>query len=557
MNEVTVIHLGRQSFTISVAAHKMLKAYVHDIEQNAGKEVAEEVELRMAELLSEHGISGEKVVLEKDIDYLKEQLGSPTDFAEDEDGKTSKKSAPDADAPKRLYRDTDNAMIAGVASGLAAYFNIDPIIVRLIFVAAVLTGGWGIAIYILLWLLVPEAKTSSERLKMRGKAVTVDALKETVARADIQGATKRATDAATNVITKIFTIASRIIMGIIGVALVVTAGCMIFAAIAGGVYILGHHGQVSGQNIFPIGASETLLLTTAVLTAVTVASVLSLIGGAMVSLRWRTPGWVLATLAGLFIVSAGTTVALGADAAPRIHDRYLALKHTQHIALPAFTDLEATGNGANYTFIPDTKYYAEVSYVAGPKETHVPFKVENGVLRLDLTAISKQKLCDFLCFYNSHDLRVAIHAPVLNTVTVDRDTGGFMVSEPFKQDAITVTADKESHIDISQVYPATTTVTEDGTRWIIQLQGIRGTAGTNDTVHTDEYQVFITRSDTLEIHTNRQCEMGENIFNIAHSPVLLKLNDQTINGVTALTHMQSPERMLTTNCIVLPSETQR
>ncbi len=557
MNEVTVIHLGRQSFTISVAAHKMLKAYLHDIEQHAGKEVAEEVELRMAELLTEHGISGDKVVLEKDINYLKEQLGSPTDFAEDEDSKTSKKTASDSDAPKRLYRDTDNAMIAGVASGLAAYFNIDPIIVRLIFVAAVLTGGWGIAIYILLWLLVPEAKTSSERLKMRGRAVTVDTLKETVARADIQGATKRATNVATSVITNIFTIAARILMGIIGVALVLAAGCMIFAAVAGGVYILGRHGQVSGQNIFPVGISETLLLTTAVLTVVTIASVLALIGGAMVSLRWRTPGWVLAALAGLFIVSAGTTAALGADAAPRIHDRYLALRHTQHIALPTFSDLDATGNDVNYSFVPDSQYFAEVSYIAGPKQAHIPAKVENGVLRLDLSEISKQKLCDFMCFYNSHDLHVVVHAPVLNTVTVERDAGRFMVGQLLKQDAITVTADKEAHIDIAQVYPTTTTVTEDGTRWIIRLQGIRDTAGNNDTVHTDEYQVFITRTDNLEIHTNRQCEMGEDVFNLANTPLTLKLNDQAIDNIATLTHLQSPERISSANCVVLPSEIQR
>src|SRR5690348_1418792 len=106
MNEVTAIHLGRQPFTISVAAHKALQTYLHDIEKHAGKDVAEEVELRMAELLTERGVTGEKVVLEKDIDYLKEQLGSPTDFSEDEDNKADKKADNDANGrSKRMYRD--------------------------------------------------------------------------------------------------------------------------------------------------------------------------------------------------------------------------------------------------------------------------------------------------------------------------------------------------------------------------------------------------------------------------------------------------------------------
>ncbi len=117
MNEVTKVHLGRQAFTISISARKELRFYLDAIEKQVeDKEVVEEVELRMAELLTEHGIKGNKVVLPKDIDFLKEQLGNPKDFKEDSDGTDTKVAADD----KQLYPDTDNAMIAGVASGLAA-----------------------------------------------------------------------------------------------------------------------------------------------------------------------------------------------------------------------------------------------------------------------------------------------------------------------------------------------------------------------------------------------------------------------------------------------------
>ena len=150
MNEVTKIHLGRQAFTISVDAHRELKNYLNAIEKQVDdKEVVSEIELRMAELLTEHGINANKVILPSDVDFLKEQLGHPTDFKGDED-ETAPSETKSVDN-KRLYRDSDNAMLAGVAAGLAKYFGIDVILVRLLFIIIVfITVGWGILLYIAL-----------------------------------------------------------------------------------------------------------------------------------------------------------------------------------------------------------------------------------------------------------------------------------------------------------------------------------------------------------------------------------------------------------------------
>src|ERR1700730_4240416 len=112
MNEVTKIHLGRQAFTISVDAHHELKSYLEAITKQVGdKDVVDEIELRMAELLTEHGINANKVILPSDVDFLKTQLGNPKDFKEDGDeAPTPGHKQPDS---KRLFRDTDNAMVAG------------------------------------------------------------------------------------------------------------------------------------------------------------------------------------------------------------------------------------------------------------------------------------------------------------------------------------------------------------------------------------------------------------------------------------------------------------
>src|SRR6266576_3676814 len=104
MNEVTNIHLGRQPYTISVEAHKDLKHYLSGIQKNVGdQEVANEVEIRMSELLMERGVTGEKVILPEDVDYLKKQLGNPDDFSD----KDEASKAPNAEdkASKRLFRD--------------------------------------------------------------------------------------------------------------------------------------------------------------------------------------------------------------------------------------------------------------------------------------------------------------------------------------------------------------------------------------------------------------------------------------------------------------------
>src|ERR1035438_496650 len=128
MNEVSNIHLGRQAFTISIDAHQKLKSYLEAIEKQVDdKDVMEEIELRMAELLTEHGINESKVILPEDIDFLKTQLGNPKDFKEEDETSTSASKQPES---KRLFRDTDNAMIAGVASGLAQYFGLDVLLIR-------------------------------------------------------------------------------------------------------------------------------------------------------------------------------------------------------------------------------------------------------------------------------------------------------------------------------------------------------------------------------------------------------------------------------------------
>ena len=77
-------------------------------------------------------------------------------------------------AGRRLFRDTGTGKVAGVASGLAAYFSVDVTLVRVILLAGLFAGGFTFLLYIILWIVLPEAKTVSDKLRMRGDAMTLE-----------------------------------------------------------------------------------------------------------------------------------------------------------------------------------------------------------------------------------------------------------------------------------------------------------------------------------------------------------------------------------------------
>jgi phage shock protein C len=79
-----------------------------------------------------------------------------------------------------MYRDPDNRVIGGVCSGMGAYWNIDPVILRIIFIALILAGGVGVMVYLILYIVLPEAKTTAQKIEMKGEPVNIHNIKEAV-----------------------------------------------------------------------------------------------------------------------------------------------------------------------------------------------------------------------------------------------------------------------------------------------------------------------------------------------------------------------------------------
>lgn len=195
MNRVVKVSISNCAFTLAEEAFVTLKTYLdklrnYYIGQEGGKEIVDDIEERIAELLNERTSLGTRVVSKADVDEVLEIMGTP-EMIEDEDpvGKNASQGAPAyaEKLRKDLYRDADHRIFGGVCSGLAAYWNWDVALVRLLFVAVTLCSGaflhvalvshgvfagWTVLTYIIMWICIPKAVTVEEKCAMRGAPVT-------------------------------------------------------------------------------------------------------------------------------------------------------------------------------------------------------------------------------------------------------------------------------------------------------------------------------------------------------------------------------------------------
>ena len=190
MNKTISINIGGFVFNIEENAYQKLYHYLQAIKKNFGdtderEEIMNDIESRIAELFQEKIGPNKEVVTEKDVDHVVEIMGKPEDYATgdfSEDQKKSEQQTNDSNyrnaSEKRLFRDTENASLGGVASGLAHYFNLDVTLVRILFILLTILGGSGILIYIILLIAVPEAKSTTDKFQMRGEAINLDNIKE-------------------------------------------------------------------------------------------------------------------------------------------------------------------------------------------------------------------------------------------------------------------------------------------------------------------------------------------------------------------------------------------
>jgi phage shock protein PspC (stress-responsive transcriptional regulator) len=177
MKKTITINLAGMVFTIDNDAYRLLDDYLTKVEKHFKnekdkEEILNDIEARIAELLNEKITGDRQVVLIKDVEEIIAIMGNPSDFGEAEEEKTYQATF-QRKKHRRFYRDTDNRILGGVSSGLAAYWGMDPTIIRIAFIVITVMGFAGVIIYLILWIIMPEAKTVAQKLEMRGEPVNV------------------------------------------------------------------------------------------------------------------------------------------------------------------------------------------------------------------------------------------------------------------------------------------------------------------------------------------------------------------------------------------------
>ena len=191
MNKTVTINISGIIFHIEEDAFEKLSKYLGTIksyfkDSDGRDEIMADIESRIAEILKEKIGSGRQVVLMTDVEHVVSIMGKPEDYAgESETGteENKKEEEPVIDFSKRrrrVFRDPDDKVLGGVCSGISNYFDIDPLWLRLALVIITLLGGAGFLIYIILWIVIPKAKTTAEKLEMKGEKVNINNIKRSV-----------------------------------------------------------------------------------------------------------------------------------------------------------------------------------------------------------------------------------------------------------------------------------------------------------------------------------------------------------------------------------------
>ena len=183
MNKTVNINLGGLAFIIDEAAYDRLSAYLQSLQRHFAttdghEEIMQDIEARVAEILKMKLGSSKQIVTMADIEEVISIIGKPEDMGgENASTGTNTGGQYNGAMRRRLYRDKDNATVGGVCAGVGAYFDIDPVWLRLIWAVSFFVFGMGLLLYIILWIVIPEAKTPAQKIEMRGDKYDLDSIK--------------------------------------------------------------------------------------------------------------------------------------------------------------------------------------------------------------------------------------------------------------------------------------------------------------------------------------------------------------------------------------------
>ena len=274
MNQTLTVNISGIVFHIEVDAYDTLKNYLNKIKSyfnnsEEREEIMLDIESRIAELFS--GMMNEKneVIKALDVEKVIEIMGKPEQYiSEDEEQTQEFTNETSIKGDKKLFRNPDDRLLGGVCSGLGAYIGVDTVWVRLFFVAAFFLG-FGFFTYIILWIVMPEAKTASDKLKMKGEPINIqnigkkfeeeaNKVSDNLKNVDTNKFTKKAGSVLENivgVIGSIFTAIFNIVGKVLGVAFLIV-GTFLLVVLLGMLFGSKTIFSITSDGVFSFEAHE-------------------------------------------------------------------------------------------------------------------------------------------------------------------------------------------------------------------------------------------------------------------------------------------------------------
>ncbi|HKL37609.1 MAG TPA: PspC domain-containing protein [Bacteroidales bacterium] len=255
MKKTIKINLSGIIFHIDEDAYERLNDYLDKIHghfkgREGGDEIINDIEMRMAELFQARLSDHKQVLSLADVEEVSKNMGDPKDFIEEEEKTES------AGRSRKLYRDPEHGILGGVASGMGAYLNVDPVWIRLIFVLLMLGYGFIALVYLLLWLFVPKATTYKQKLEMRGENITISHIEQRVKEEydEVRSSVRKYQRSEqyknmTRGLNEIFMVLGRILKGAFQVILILIGAALIITGIS---IILGLFGATFIHWPFPV-----------------------------------------------------------------------------------------------------------------------------------------------------------------------------------------------------------------------------------------------------------------------------------------------------------------
>lgn len=259
MNKTTSINLGGYFFHIDEDAFRKLSNYFDAVRSSLSpdgrEEIINDIESRISELFTEKLGTTKQVIGLKEVDDIITIMGQPEDYKiEEETPKNDFQSNyTSTSSSKKLYRDKENAKLGGVASGIGHYFSIDPLWIRILFIISPwITFGTSTVIYLILWILIPEAVTTSQKLEMKGEPINISNIEKKVKEgfneisdkfsnldhdkmaSNAKNGAERIGNTVSEIVTSIFNVISKIIGGFI----VLFTSMTLISVIIGGIAMI-------------------------------------------------------------------------------------------------------------------------------------------------------------------------------------------------------------------------------------------------------------------------------------------------------------------------------